>query len=87
MSAKQNRIDENVGQLGAGGGGSNDVDSGGGAGSGVPDAETVARVGDDINIGDDINKGDVALDRQRIFGDVAGAPSHKKNEATKGDPG
>jgi hypothetical protein len=71
MSSRHPRIDEKLGQIGAGGGGSNDVDSGGGAGSGIPDAETAARSGEAIN------HGDVAVDRQSIVGDVAGPPRHK----------
>ena len=60
---RHERVDEHTegDHLGAGGGGSNDVTSGGGAGSGVPDAETALRMGDTVT------KGDVERDRQRIF--------------------
>jgi len=58
--AKQ-RIDENLGELGAGGGGSNDVTSGGGNATGTPDAELADRAGDTVN------RGDVAKDRAKLF--------------------
>jgi hypothetical protein len=63
MADKHERVDENTqgGELGAGGGGSNDVTSGGGAGAGIPDAETAMRLGDVVT------RGDPDRDRQRIF--------------------
>lgn len=60
-STGTSRVDETAGQLGAGGGGSNDVTSGGGAGSGTPDAETAMRLGEVVT------RGDVDKDRERIF--------------------
>lgn len=72
MAEQRERGDEQTegDHLGAGGGGSNDVTSGGGAGAGVPDAETAMRVGEVVT------KGDVDRDRQRIFpeADDAAAP-------------
>ena len=61
---QRERVDEDAGKggtLGAGGGGSNDVTSGGGAGSGIPDAETAMRMGETVT------RGDTDSDRQRIF--------------------
>lgn len=55
------RVDENVGELGAGGGGSNDVTSGAGNATGIPDAETADRAGDAVN------RGDVEEDRKKLF--------------------
>ena len=68
MAEQRERVDEDAGRdgtLGAGGGGSNDVTSGGGAGAGIPDAETALRMGDAVT------RGDVEQDRQRIFPDAA----------------
>ena len=62
-------MDEDAGQggtLGAGGGGSNDVTSGGGAGAGIPDAETAMRMGDAVT------SGDVKADREKLFPETAG---------------
>ena len=58
---QKERVDENVGELGAGGGGSNDVTSGAGNATGVPDAETADRAGDVVN------RGDVEKDREKLF--------------------
>lgn len=69
MADQPQRIDENLGQLGAGGGGSNDVDSGAGAASGIPDADTAEHAGDVVN------RGNVADDRKRLFGDDAPSSS------------
>lgn len=55
------RVDENTGELGAGGGGSNDVTSGGGNATGIPDAETADRAGDAVN------RGEVDEDREKLF--------------------
>ena len=55
------RVDENLGELGAGGGGSNDVTSGAGNATGIPDAETADRAGDVVN------RGDVEKDREKLF--------------------
>jgi hypothetical protein len=57
------RVDENVGELGAGGGGSNDVTSGAGNAAGIPDAELADRAGDTVN------RGDVSKDRKKLFPD------------------
>ena len=68
MAEQRERVDEHTEgqQLGAGGGGSNDVTSGGGAGAGVPDAETAMRMGDAVT------RGNVDEDRARIFPETAG---------------
>ncbi len=68
MAEQRERVDEHTegDHLGAGGGGSNDVTSGGGAGAGVPDAETAMRMGDAVT------RGDVEKDRERIFPETAG---------------
>ncbi len=55
------RIDENAGDLGAGGGGSNDVTSGAGNATGIPDAELADRAGDTVN------RGDPKKDREKLF--------------------
>ena len=67
MADKHDRVGEHTegDQLGTGGGGSNDVTSGGGAGAGVPDAETAMRMGDVVT------RGDPETDRQRIFPEAA----------------
>lgn len=68
--AQRERVDDDAGRdgtLGAGGGGSNDVTSGGGAGAGIPDAETAMRLGEVVT------RGDVEQDRRRIFPE-AGKP-------------
>ena len=57
------RVDENLGELGAGGGGSNDVTSGAGNATGTPDADLAARAGDTVN------RGDVKRDRKKLFPD------------------
>jgi hypothetical protein len=64
--AAEPHIDDDAGldgTLGAGGGGSNDVTSGGGAGAGIPDAETAMRMGDTVT------RGDVQRDKEKIFPD------------------
>ncbi len=69
MAEKHDRVDENAGiggTLGAGGGGSNDVTSGGGAGAGIPDAETALRMGDAVT------RGDVKQDKAKLFPEAAG---------------
>ena len=73
MAEQRERVDEHPEgeHLGAGGGGSNDVTSGGGAGAGVPDAETAMRMGDVVT------KGDVDRDRQRIFPETDDAAAPK----------
>ena len=68
MANERDRVDENAGvggTLGAGGGGSNDVTSGGGAGSGIPDAETAMRMGDTVT------HGDVKEDKAKLFPEAA----------------
>jgi hypothetical protein len=55
------RIDENLGELGAGGGGSNDIPSGAGNATGTPDAETADRAPNTIN------RGDPKKDREKLF--------------------
>lgn len=63
------RVDEDAGPdgtMGAGGGGSNDVTSGGGNGAGTPDAETAMRMGDVVT------RGDVPHDREKLFPEAAG---------------
>ena len=68
--AAEPHIDDDAGRdgtLGAGGGGSNDVTSGGGAGAGIPDAETAMRMGDTVT------RGDVHRDKEKIFPDTRGA--------------
>lgn len=62
MTSRRDRVDENVGQLGTGGGGSNDATSGGGNAAGIPDADTA------LSAGDAVLRGDVKKDRRRIFG-------------------
>ena len=72
------RVDEDAGRagtLGAGGGGSNDVTSGGGAGAGIPDAETAMRLGEVVT------RGDVDRDRERIFPDADEGGRPAKDEA------
>jgi len=59
-------IDGPTGNLGTGGGGSNDSTSGGGAGSGTPDAETAARAGEGVT------RGDVKEDRAKLFPEAKG---------------
>ena len=74
MAKEHDRVDENAGiggTLGAGGGGSNDVTSGGGAGAGIPDAETAMRMGETVT------RGDVDQDRERIF------PETRNRDAAK----
>ncbi|MDB5294160.1 MAG: hypothetical protein JWO31_143 [Phycisphaerales bacterium] len=68
-TTKHERVDEHAGEdgtIGAGGGGTNDVTSGGGAGAGIPDAETALTVGDAV-IG-----GDVAADKAKLFPEASG---------------
>ena len=82
MAEKHDRVDEHTegDELGAGGGGSNDVTSGGGAGAGVPDAETAMRMGDVVT------RGDPERDRQRIFpetGDDALRADDARYDASK----
>lgn len=70
---RTNRVDEDAGQggtLGAGGGGSNDVTSGGGAGAGIPDADTAMRAGDAVT------RGDVDQDRDRLFPESRDRAAH-----------
>ena len=67
QSRQQNRVDEDAGTLGAGGGGSNDVTSGGGNASGTPDAETAMRLGDAVT------RGNAEKDRERIFPEASGS--------------
>ena len=63
MAEQRERVDEHTtgNQLGAGGGGTNDVDSGGGAAAGIPDGDTAMRLGEVVT------RGDVDRDRERIF--------------------
>jgi hypothetical protein len=63
MAEQRERVDEHTtgAELGAGGGGSNDVDSGGGAAAGIPDGDTAMRMGDVVT------RGDVERDRAHIF--------------------
>ncbi len=77
MSKQHKRVDEDAGQggtLGAGGGGSNDVTSGGGAGSGTPDGDTA------MNVGQAVTKGDVEADKEKLFPD-AGSGNRKAKGA------
>jgi hypothetical protein len=67
------RIDENLGELGAGGGGSNDITSGAGNATGIPDAETADRAGNAVN------RGDVKKDRAKLFPESRG----KKNTRSR----
>ena len=53
--------DDLRGTLGAGGGGSNDVTSGGGNGTGTPDGDTAMRAGAAVT------RGDVKEDREKLF--------------------
>jgi hypothetical protein len=63
------RVDEDThGMLGAGGGGSNDVTSGGGNATGTPDAETAMRVGDAAI------RGNVEEDKKKIFPEASQQP-------------
>ena len=55
------RVDEDAGELGAGGGGSNDITSGGGNATGTPDAETADRAGDAVT------RGNAEEDRKKLF--------------------
>ena len=70
MAKQKQRIDENLGTLGAGGGGSNDVTSGGGAGAGIPDAEMADRA-------PEVLQGDVKKDKEKLF------PEHKGSKKGK----
>jgi hypothetical protein len=81
MAEQKERIDENLGDYGAGGGGSNDVTSGGGAASGVPDGETAMRMGDVVT------RGDVKEDKARLFPEASDAQRQPGNDAPdpKGD--
>ena len=59
--ARKQRVDEDAGGPIGGGPGASDSNSGGGAGSGIPDAETVLRGGDAAI------RGDVQKDKEKLF--------------------
>ena len=71
------RVDENVGELGAGGGGSNDITSGGGNATGIPDAETADRAGDAVN------RGNVDEDREKLFPEAAAKSKGQSSQSSQ----
>ncbi len=71
---EEKNISGPAGTLGTGGGGSNDVSSGGGAGAEIPDADTGMRAGDAVT------SGDPKKDREKLFPE-AQDPHERPQEA------